>query len=70
LALLLKPVIRETLGIATMNNDTGARYQIVVDGVPRSNRDTRKTALEAAEHLRRKNPNVVVKDLRTGEAVK
>ena len=52
-----------------MNNATGARYQIVVDGVPRSNRDTKKTALEAAE-LRRKNPNVVVKDIRTGEIVK
>jgi hypothetical protein len=51
------------------NNDTGARYQIVVDGTPRSNRDTKKTALEAAEHLRRKNPNIVVKDLRTGETV-
>jgi hypothetical protein len=41
----------------------------VVDGVPRSNRDDKKTALEAAQYLRRKNPNVVAKDLRTGDTI-
>jgi len=48
-------------------DDVGARYQILFDGIPRSDRDDKKNALDAAEHLRRKNTNVVVKDLKTGE---
>ena len=36
---------------------TGARYQIAVDGQPRSNRDDRAIAIEAAEYLKYKNPH-------------
>jgi hypothetical protein len=35
----------------------GARYEITVDGQPRSNRDRRETAIEAGELLARRNPN-------------
>jgi hypothetical protein len=37
---------------------------------PRSYRDRKAVAIEAAEHLKRKHPNadVMVKDLRSGEA--
>jgi hypothetical protein len=52
-----------------MHNDTGARYQIVVDGIPRSNRDTKAAALEAAELLRKRSGKVEVKDTKTGETV-
>jgi hypothetical protein len=53
------------------NNATGARYQIVVDGVPRSNRDDKKNAIDAAEYLRKKNQHakVEVRDILTGETV-
>src|SRR6516165_6610869 len=34
---------------------TGARYQIAVDGQPRSNRDDRAIAIEAAEYLKYKH---------------
>ena len=39
---------------------TGARYQIAVDGQPRSNRDDRAIAIEAAEYLKYKNPDAEV----------
>ena len=49
---------------------TGAQFEISVDGKPRSHRDRKDTAIEAAEYLKRKFPNcdVLVKDLRSGEA--
>ena len=53
-----------------MHNDTGARYQIVVDGIPRSNRDSKAAAIEAAVYLRTRNSKVEVRDLKTGETVK
>jgi hypothetical protein len=53
-----------------MHNDTGARYQIVVDGIPRSNRDTKAAAIEAAELLRKRSGKVEVKDTKTGEVLK
>jgi hypothetical protein len=48
---------------------SGARYEITVDGKPRSMRDTRAVAIEAGEYLKSKNPNVVVavRDLVGGE---
>ena len=47
---------------------TGARYQIAVDGQPRSNRDDRAIAIEAAEYLKYQHPHaeVTVLDLGTG----
>jgi hypothetical protein len=54
------------------NNATGARYQILVDGAPRSNRDDKANALDAAASLREKNPHskVEVKDIQTGELIR
>jgi hypothetical protein len=50
---------------------TGARYQIAVDGQPRSNRDTKLIAIEAAEYLKYKHPHaeVTVQDLMTGDTI-
>jgi len=49
----------------------GARYEISVDGKPRSNRDVKAIALEAAEYLKSKNPNVevTVRDRESGETI-
>jgi hypothetical protein len=48
---------------------TGARYQIAVDGQPRSNRDSKAIAIEAAEYLKYKHPHaeVTVPDRVTGD---
>jgi hypothetical protein len=48
---------------------TGARYEIAVDGLPRSCRDAKEIAIDAAEHLKVQNPNVpvTVRDLETGD---
>jgi hypothetical protein len=48
---------------------TGALFEILIDGKPRSYRDTKPVALEAAEYLKRRHPNseVTVKDLQTGD---
>jgi hypothetical protein len=53
------------------NNATGVRYQILVDGVPRTNRDDRTVALAAAAYLRQKNPaaKVEVREIQTGRPV-
>jgi hypothetical protein len=50
---------------------TGARYQTAVDGQPRSNRDDKAIAIEAAEHLKYKHPHaeVTVRDLVTGDTI-
>jgi hypothetical protein len=47
----------------------GAQFEITVDGKPRSYRDRKAVAIEAAEYLKRKHPNseVVVKDLVSGK---
>jgi hypothetical protein len=48
---------------------TGAQFEILIDGKPRSYRDSKPVAIEAAEYLKRRYPNseVAVKDLQTGE---
>ena len=48
-----------------------ARYQIAVDGQPRSNRDDKAIAIEAAEYLKYKHPHaeVTVHDLVTGDTI-
>ena len=47
----------------------GAQFEISIDGKPRSHRERREVAIEAAEFLKRKFPNcdIVVKDLQSGE---
>jgi hypothetical protein len=49
---------------------SGAQFEVSIDGTPRTYRDDRKVAIEAAENLKRKHPHSVVtlKDLQTGEA--
>ena len=46
-----------------------AQFEISIDGKPRSHRERREVAIEAAEFLKRKFPNcdIVVKDLQSGE---
>ena len=48
----------------------GAQFEISIDGTPRTYRDRKTFAIEAAEHLKRKHPNstIVVRDLQSGEA--
>jgi hypothetical protein len=48
-----------------MEKNTGARWQITVDGRPRTYDHKRELAIEAAEYLKLKNPaaNVIVRDL-------
>jgi hypothetical protein len=47
----------------------GAKYEISIDGVPRTYRDRQDIALQTAQLLKSRNPNSVVKlkDLQTGE---
>jgi hypothetical protein len=47
-----------------MKKETGARWEITVDGVPRSYRDRREMAVEGAEYLKSRNPasEVTVRD--------
>jgi hypothetical protein len=48
----------------------GAQFEILIDGTPRTYRDRKELAIDAAEYLKRKHPNsaVMVKDLQSGEA--
>ena len=48
----------------------GAQFEISIDGAPRTYRDRKAFAIEAAERLKRKHPNsdIVVRDLQSGEA--
>jgi hypothetical protein len=50
---------------------TGARYQIAVDGQPRTNRDDKAIAIKTAEYLKHKNPHaeITIYDRVTGETV-
>ena len=47
----------------------GAQFEISIDGVPRTYRDQRDIALLAAQNLKSRNPNSVIrlKDLKTGK---
>jgi hypothetical protein len=53
----------------TVNRPLGAQFEISIDGTPRTYRDLKPLAIEAAELLKRKHPHsaVVAKDLRSGE---
>ena len=48
---------------------TGAQFEISIDGIPRTYRDRKDLALLAAQILKSRNPNSVVrlKDLKTGK---
>ena len=48
---------------------TGAQFEIRIDGTPRSYRDRKDFAMEAARFLKSKNPHstVEVKDLQCGD---
>jgi hypothetical protein len=48
---------------------TGARFEIRIDGTPRSYRDRKDFAMEAARLIKSKNPQsmVEVKDLQSGD---
>jgi hypothetical protein len=50
-----------------MMTNGGAQFEISVDGKPRSLRDLRETAFEAAQYLKSLNPHseVAVRDLQT-----
>ena len=50
---------------------TGAQFEISIDGTPRTYRDRKDFAMEAAQNLKSRNPNSVVrlKDLKTGEEI-
>ena len=52
-----------------MKPNSGAQFEISIDGVPRTYRDRQDIALQTAQLLKSRNPNGVVKmrDLRTGE---
>jgi hypothetical protein len=48
-----------------MKKNTGARWEITVDGKPRTYDHKRELAIEGAQYLKMKNPNVdvTVRDL-------
>jgi hypothetical protein len=48
-----------------MKENTGARWEIAVDGRPRTYDRNRELAIEAGQYLKQKNPNVdvTVRDL-------
>jgi hypothetical protein len=52
-----------------MKPNSGAQFEISIDGVPRTYRDRQDIALQTAQLLKSRNPNGVVKmkELRTGE---
>jgi hypothetical protein len=63
------------MGSATMtsvNDPRGAHFEIAVDGIVRTHRDLRDTAIEAARFLQQRNPNarIVITDLRDGSPVR
>ena len=49
----------------------GVRFEIRVDGVVRTHRDVRETAIEAARFLQQRNlgAKILITDLRDGSAV-
>jgi hypothetical protein len=50
---------------------TGAQFEVSIDGVPRTYRDQKELALLAAQILKSRNPNSVVKvkDLKSGAEI-
>jgi hypothetical protein len=52
-----------------MKKNTGSRWEITVDGKPRTYRDVKQVAIESAKFVKSRNPNVevTVRDLETDE---
>jgi hypothetical protein len=52
-----------------MKMPSGAQFEISIGGKPRSYRDTKPMAIEAADYLKQRHPHseVTVKDLKSGE---
>jgi hypothetical protein len=52
-----------------MKNQMGARWEIAVDGKPRSYDRDKQLAIDGAQYLKLKNPNadVTVRDMEGGE---
>ena len=50
---------------------SGAQFEIKVDGVVRTHRDFRETAIEAARSLQQRNPSakIEITDLRDGSPI-
>jgi len=44
----------------TSEKNTGARWEIAIDGTPRSYRDDKRLAIEGAEYLKSRNPQAEV----------
>ena len=57
------------VGEGATTEPLGARFEISIDGTPRTYRDDKAIAIEAAEQLKRKYPHsaVTVENLQTGE---
>jgi hypothetical protein len=55
----------------TINRPQGTQFEVSIDGTPRTYRDDKAMAIEAAELLKRKHPNsaVLVQNLQTGETI-
>ena len=55
----------------TLGKTPAARFEISIDGIPRTYRDQKDLALLAAQILKSRNPGSVVrmKDLKTGEEI-
>jgi hypothetical protein len=49
-----------------VHEDFGAKFEIIVDGKPRSMRDLKETAIEAGKYLKQKQPQseVSIRDIR------
>jgi hypothetical protein len=54
-----------------VNDPKGAHYEIKVDGIVRTHRDERDTAIEAARFLQQRNraAKIEIRDLRDGSPV-
>jgi hypothetical protein len=54
-----------------MSKNIGARFEIAIDGTPRTYRDRRELAIEAAAFLKMKNVHaeVTVRDVESGEVI-
>jgi len=57
--------------MSSKNDPRGAHYEIKVDGVVRTHRDVRETAIEAARNLQvsARGAKIVISDLRDGSNV-
>jgi hypothetical protein len=57
--------------LGTMKANSGAQFEISIDGVPHTYRDRKDMAMQSAPFLKSKNPNSVVKlkDLRASRKI-